>query len=157
MRLRRPLREGRFEESFAMTEETAPGQSGSSGFNVTDSGSTCGVESSQCLEVIVTQKADRACVALKGEFDGATAELVKVRLTEIATTCTGDLELDVGMLNFPDGRGLSVLLALHQELAEHGKSLVITAPTASARRLFEITRLNQILRIEPVRRPRRWR
>jgi anti-sigma B factor antagonist len=109
------------------------------------------------LQIIVSHKEGRTRVALMGELDGATAPFLREKLVDVATELVGDLELDIGLLTFVDWAGLSLLVTIHKHLAAKGRNLVIVAPTPMARRLFEITSLNQVLQIEPFRPSRRGR
>jgi anti-sigma B factor antagonist len=124
-----------------VTEEN---RSTSPGMNSID-----GSRRSPSLGVIKTRKDGRVRVAFMGELDGATAPSARPTLAEVAQNLVGDLELDIGLLTIADATGLSLLVTLHKQLAARGRKLVMVAPTAGARRLFEITGLNQILSIEP--------
>ena len=57
--------------------------------------------------------------------------------------------LDIKKLSFIDSTGLSVFVSQQKKLSANGRKLVIYAPTAMARRLFQITGLGEVLTIEP--------
>jgi anti-sigma B factor antagonist len=105
------------------------------------------------LQVLVSQLKDQARVVLTGELDGATAPFLVRTLVDVDATLEGDMILDIGQLSFIDSTGLSVFVSQHKKLEAKGQKLVIYAPSAMARRLFQITGLEQVLAIEPLADP----
>jgi anti-sigma B factor antagonist len=83
-------------------------------------------------------------------LDGATAPFLVRTLVEVNETIEGDLVLDIKKLSFIDSTGLSVFVSQHKNLSAKGRKLVIYAPTAMTRRLFQITGLEEVLTIEPL-------
>ncbi len=57
--------------------------------------------------------------------------------------------IDIGLLDFIGSTGISVIISQHKTLQAQGRTLTVLDPTPSARRLFEITGLDQVLTIEP--------
>jgi anti-sigma B factor antagonist len=102
------------------------------------------------LQILVSHLKDQAHVVLAGELDGATAPFLLRTLVDVDATLEGDLILDIRQLSFIDSTGLSVFVTQHKKLEAKGQKLVIYAPSAMARRLFEITGLEQVLAIEPL-------
>ena len=102
------------------------------------------------LQILVSHLKEHAYVVLTGELDGATAPFLVRTLVEVNKTIEGDLVLDIKKLSFIDSTGLSVFVTQHKKLEAKGQKLVIYAPSAMARRLFEITGLEQVLAIEPL-------
>jgi anti-sigma B factor antagonist len=102
------------------------------------------------LQILVSHLKEHAYVVLTGELDGATAPFLVRTLVEVNETVEGDLVLDIKKLSFIDSTGLSVFVSQHKNLSAKGRKLVIYAPTAMARRLFQITGLEDVLTIEPL-------
>jgi anti-sigma B factor antagonist len=100
------------------------------------------------LQILVRHRAEHAYVVLSGELDGATAPFLLRTLVEVNDTLEGDLVLDINQLSFIDSTGLSVFVSQQKQLNSSGKKLVIYAPTPMARRLFQITGLEDVLTIE---------
>ena len=102
------------------------------------------------LQILVSHLKEHAYVVLTGELDGATAPFLVRTLVEVNETVEGDLVLDIKKLSFIDSTGLSVFVSQHKNLSAKGRKLVIYAPTAMTRRLFQITGLEEVLTIEPL-------
>jgi anti-sigma B factor antagonist len=102
------------------------------------------------LQILVSYLKEHAYVVLTGELDGATAPSLVRTLVEVNDTVEGDLVLDIKKLSFIDSTGLSVFVSQHKNLSAKGRKLVIYAPTAMARRLFQITGLEEVLTIDPL-------
>jgi len=101
------------------------------------------------LEIVVRRVVGRTQVVVAGELDDATASILRERLVQVTANLVGDLVLDIGLLTFVDSTGLALFVAQHKKLQSTGSNLIILSPSPMARRLFEITGLNQILAIEP--------
>ena len=102
------------------------------------------------LQISVSSGADSTRVILAGELDDASVSFLHENMRPLlAGRPPGDLSVDIGLLTFIDSTGLSFLVTLHKRVQEMGRSLTVTDPTPMARRLFEITALDQVLRIEP--------
>ena len=102
------------------------------------------------LQILVSYLKEHAYVVLTRELDGATAPSLVRTLVEVNDTVEGDLVLDIKRLSFIDSTGLSVFVSQHKNLSAKGRKLVIYAPTAMTRRLFQITGLEEVLTIEPL-------
>ncbi len=102
------------------------------------------------LQILVSHLKGDVYVALAGELDGATAPFLVRTLVEVNQTLEGDLVLDIKQLSFIDSTGLSVFVSQQKKAAAKGQKLVIYAPSPMARRLFEITGLEEVLTIEPL-------
>jgi anti-sigma B factor antagonist len=113
---------------------------------VAGSGGTTGLQ----LFVSSTEGTPRLIIA--GELDGATAVFLGEQLRQLVADQAGDLTIDVGLITFIDSTGLSLLVSLHKQLQASGRTLTVADPTPMARRLFEITGLDQVLTIESVAR-----
>lgn len=101
------------------------------------------------LTIDVRELDGRTCVILTGELDDASASPLQDRLADVTGDLGGDLVLDIAGLTFVDSTGLSLFVVLHKNLESAGHQLVLLGPTPMARRLFEITKLDGLLCIEP--------
>jgi anti-anti-sigma factor len=108
-----------------------------------------GLSDASPLQVFVRNEEDPTQVIVAGELDGSTARFLREKLAEVTADLDGALVLDVSLLTFIDSTGLSLLLSVHKNLQTRGLDLTIVDPTPMTRRLFQITGLNQVLRIEP--------
>ena len=88
---------------------------------------------------------DRARVAIFGEVDAATAALLDDALTSSAPDPGVELVVDCRGLEFIDSSGLNVFVKNAQRLGDAGGRLVLESPRAPARRLFEISGLDQVV------------
>jgi anti-sigma B factor antagonist len=103
------------------------------------------------LSIEMTQLHDRTCVMLHGELDDLSAPLLRDRFAELLDSdFAGDLALDIAGVTFVDSTGLSLFIQLHKNLAAQDRQLILAHPTSMARRLFMITGLDDVLRIEPL-------
>jgi anti-sigma B factor antagonist len=109
---------------------------------------TKGTGSTQ-LQVFVSRVETTTRVVMAGELDGASAPPLSEQLCDVAGELVGDLVVDIGLLTFMDSTGLSLLLSLHKMVRACGRTLTIRDPTPMARRLFQITGLDQLLTVEP--------
>ncbi|MGO8864744.1 MAG: STAS domain-containing protein [Acidimicrobiales bacterium] len=101
------------------------------------------------LQVLVSHKDDRTHVVLVGELDVSTARFLAEQLIDATAASAGDVVIDIGLLDFIGSTGISVIISQHKTLQAQGRTLTVLDPTPSARRLFEITGLDQVLTIEP--------
>jgi anti-anti-sigma factor len=90
-----------------------------------------------------------AVVRVEGELDASTAALLDDALRRIAGAdgATERVVIDSRGLAFIDSSGLSVLVAAHKRLKKDGSELVVAAPSAPVRRLFDIAGLDRVLTI----------
>lgn len=111
---------------------------------------TNGTGTSQ-LQVFVSRVGRTTRVVMAGELDDAGAVSLTEQLRQVAADLVGDLVVDIGLLTFIDSTGLSLLVSLDKKVRSSGHALTVADPTPMARRLFEITALDQVLTVEPER------
>lgn len=109
------------------------------------------------LQVFVSHKDGRTHVVLMGELDLSTTRFLADQLLDASAASEGDLVMDIGLLSFIGSTGLSVLLSQHKSVEADGRRLIVFDPTPTARRLFQITGLDQVLNVEPAEPPRHRR
>lgn len=78
-------------------------------------------------------------IALVGELDVATSDLLDTRLAAIDASRT--VELDLAGISFLDSSALRVLIAHHQRLGDGGGRLTLHRVPAEVRRVLEIAGL----------------
>jgi anti-sigma B factor antagonist len=84
-------------------------------------------------------------IALTGELDLATAPQLAEELALIPPDGTELLTLDLSGLTFVDSTGLSTFVAAFKQLGSQGVGMVLRSPTASTRRVLEISGLDKLL------------
>lgn len=84
-------------------------------------------------------------LAVFGDVDAASAPELETCLSQAADAGCAEVELDFSGLEFIDSSGLSVLVMAHKQLRDSGIQLVIASPPPPARRIFDISGLDQVL------------
>jgi len=87
---------------------------------------------------------ERRTIVLRGEIDMANAGELRTAIAEADWMNGGPLEVDLSDLHFIDSSGIGALLSA----TERGYSLVLRAPTALVRRVFEVLSLDTAAGIE---------
>jgi anti-anti-sigma factor len=93
------------------------------------------------LTIDVDEQGDRLVLTLRGELDPHTAPQLRSRIDEALANGKVDLVLDLAGVTFIDSSGLRVVLRAHSEAGERNGRLVLRSPSATARRLLDITGL----------------
>ena len=78
-------------------------------------------------------------IALVGELDVATSDLLDTRLDAIEASRT--VQLDLAGISFLDSSALRVMMVHHQRFADGGGSLTLHRVPAEVRRVLEIAGL----------------
>ena len=123
-----------------MSEEKLPSDDAASLLALTDASR---------LQFFMSHEGNRMYMILMGELDLATAPVLTRAFRDVSAEHDGDVILDIGLVTFLNSTGLSLFVVQHKDLQACGRKLTIYAPTPMARRLFQITGLTRILRIEP--------
>ncbi len=101
------------------------------------------------LQVKVNRMFGRVHIVIVGDLDSSTAPVLRQKLEDEVLPDPGDeVVLDIGLVSFINSAGLNLLLSLNSELIIQGSKLVIYSPPPMAQRLFDITRLSEVLAIE---------
>ncbi|HEY3016399.1 MAG TPA: STAS domain-containing protein [Nocardioides sp.] len=99
------------------------------------------------LEVV--ERTERAVTArLSGDLDIVTSEEIKRELRQLVDVGHVALELDVSDVGFVDSSGLGVLVAVHRHAEAAGGRFVVRSVPPQLMRLFEITRLGDLLTVD---------
>ena len=100
------------------------------------------------LELESHVEGNRATVVVRGEVDIATSPQLREVLTGLVGAGANDLVLECQDLGFLDSSGISVLIAVRNQLGETG-ALTIESPPAHVRKVLELTGMNQHVSIVP--------
>lgn len=104
---------------------------------------------SESAQLEVVDRADGVVTArLSGDLDIVTSDEVKRELSRLLDQGSVRLDLDLADVGFVDSSGLGVLVALHRHAEAQGAAFVVRSVPPPVRRLFEITRLGDLLRVD---------
>lgn len=86
-------------------------------------------------------------VELPARLSMTDAGNVRENLRELIEQGRDHLVLDLAQISFMDSSGLSVLLSARKSVAQINGRVVLLNPSAEARLLIELTRLNEVFEI----------
>lgn len=95
----------------------------------------------------IERKQEGLIVSLKGELTFFNSSEIKEKIKAKITGDEKKLFLELSGLEMIDSSGVGVVLSLLKKMA--GKEVIVVAPQAKVARVFEITRLDQIVPILP--------
>ncbi|HET6953315.1 MAG TPA: STAS domain-containing protein [Acidimicrobiales bacterium] len=96
---------------------------------------------------IVERGEGAARARLSGDLDIVTSDEVKRELAQVIDDGDRNLTLDLAGVGFVDSSGLGVLVALHRHAEAKGGGFAVRAVPPQLQRLFEITRLGDLLTV----------
>jgi anti-anti-sigma factor len=99
------------------------------------------------FHVSVTSEAGSHDVALSGELDIATADQLTDALEGLQPASGDRLIIDLSGVSFMDSTGLRVLIAANRNAAASGYSLVIVTGDSPAKRVLELTRMDEHMQV----------
>jgi anti-sigma B factor antagonist len=99
------------------------------------------------LEIVERDDA-RIAARLSGDLDIVTSDAVRRELAQLIDDGHHALALNLSDVGFVDSSGLGVLVAIHRHAEAQGGSLVLQSVTPQVRRLFDITRLGDLLTVD---------
>jgi len=100
------------------------------------------------LNVQVDAHDGSVVLVLVGELDPHTAPTLREHLDAAVGSATTEVVLDVAGLSFIDSSGLRVIIAAHKDMEGRGGRLILRSPTATTRRLLDITGLADHIVVE---------
>jgi len=92
-----------------------------------------------------TEADGEVVVHVAGELDAQSGAQLRTLLSDAFEAKPAAVAVDFGELTFVDSVGLSLLVAAHQRGEAEGIPFHIRSLPDSCRRVFEITRLDQVL------------
>jgi anti-sigma B factor antagonist len=88
-------------------------------------------------------------ITLSGELDIATADELTAALDALSVDREGRLVIDLSAVGFMDSTGLRVLIEANRRAEAGGYELVIVTGESPAKRVLELTRMNEHMRVVP--------
>ena len=87
-------------------------------------------------------------VSLEGELDVSTADELKKYLHKLVDEKNIDMKLNLEDLDYIDSTGLGVMIGILKRLKIEGKEVYIEKPKNNVRKIFNITGLDKIFKLE---------
>ena len=87
-------------------------------------------------------------VSLEGELDVSTADELKKYLHKIVDEKNIDIRLNLENLDYIDSTGLGVMIGILKRLKIENKEVYIENPKSNVRKIFNITGLDKIFKLE---------
>lgn len=101
------------------------------------------------LEINLEQKGAVLLIRLEGELDHHTAEKLREQVEEqFAKKELKHIVLNLEHLSFMDSSGLGVILGRYKKVKNLGGEMVVCAISPAVKRLFEMSGLFKIVRLE---------
>lgn len=102
------------------------------------------------LTINLEVKRDVLCIRLSGELDHHSADELRERATKaIEDYDIQHIVLNLEQLSFMDSSGLGVILGRYKQIKQHHGEMVVCAISPAVQRLFEMSGLFKIIRLEP--------
>ena len=87
-------------------------------------------------------------VSLGGELDVSTADELKKELHKLVDEKNIDMRLNLENLDYIDSTGLGVIIGILKRLKIESKEVYIEKPKNNVRKIFSITGLDKIFKLE---------
>jgi anti-anti-sigma factor len=100
-----------------------------------------------CVDIAVDPVEPGQVVQLAGRLDVHGAADVRLALADAVELGTGDLVIDLALLEAVDATGLGVLVGAHRRAGRAGRTLVLRDVTPPVHRVLFLTRLDRVLRL----------
>ena len=102
------------------------------------------------LNIDIEIKQDVLCIRLSGELDHHTAdELREKATTAIERNDIRHIVLNLEDLSFMDSSGLGVIIGRYKQIKQVHGEMVVCAISPAIQRLFDMSGLFKILKLEP--------
>lgn len=102
------------------------------------------------LDIEMEIKQDVLCIRLSGELDHHSADELREKATNtIEEHSIRHIVLNLESLSFMDSSGLGVILGRYKQIKQQHGEMVVCAISPSVQRLFEMSGLFKIIRLEP--------
>ena len=100
------------------------------------------------INSIIDTKNDFWEVSLAGELDVSTADELKKSLHKLVDEKNIDMKLNLENLDYIDSTGLGVMIGILKRLKIENKEVYIEKPKNDVRRIFNITGLDKVFKME---------
>lgn len=97
----------------------------------------------------IVQGDERTCVVLVGEVDLAARGALDEALTDVCSTPSAPVDIDLSQVSFIDSTGVAALVAAQRISEAHDGSLRLVGPQPQVRRLLELTGVDTFIEISP--------
>ena len=87
-------------------------------------------------------------VSLQGELDVSTADKLKAHLHNLADEKILDMKINLENLDYIDSTGLGAMIGVLKKLKVGNKEIYIINPRNNVRKIFNITGLDKIFKVE---------
>lgn len=102
------------------------------------------------LTIDLEVKSDVLCIRLSGELDHHSADILREQVTKaIGEYDIQHIVLNLEHLSFMDSSGLGVILGRYKQIKQLHGEMVVCAISPPVERLFEMSGLFKIIRLEP--------
>ncbi|MDR0121957.1 anti-sigma F factor antagonist [Bacillus pumilus] len=102
------------------------------------------------LDIDFQVKESVLCIRLTGELDHHSAETLRQKVTNyLETEDIRHIVLNLADLTFMDSSGLGVILGRYKEIKQLGGEMVVCSISPAVNRLFDMSGLFKIIRMEP--------
>ncbi|AIE60612.1 anti-sigma F factor antagonist [Bacillus methanolicus] len=102
------------------------------------------------LNIELEVKNDVLCIRLSGELDHHTADNLREQATKkIEEFQIRHIVLNLEHLSFMDSSGLGVILGRYKQIKQRHGEMIVCAISPSIERLFNMSGLFKIIRLEP--------
>ena len=102
------------------------------------------------LNIDLETKNDVLCIRLSGELDHHTADELREKATAIIEKNEiRHIVLNLEQLTFMDSSGLGVILGRYKQIKQVHGEMVVCAISPSIQRLFDMSGLFKIIKLEP--------
>ncbi len=88
-------------------------------------------------------------IALDGEIDLHESPMLIERLNPLIARKLPKIHLDLSQVSYIDSSGLAAFIDAMQRIQAYGGEFALIAMRQSVRRIFEISRLDQVFKIYP--------
>lgn len=99
------------------------------------------------FSIATIDEGTRLTVKVSGELDIATADQLSSQLDQLDVPQGGHVAVDLSQVGFMDSTGLRILIAANRKAGEAGYEFTVVTGESPARRVFELTRMDEHIRV----------
>lgn len=100
------------------------------------------------LQIETEARETEAIVHLSGEIDAYTASQLREKLIPLTEKENQHIIIDLKNVNYMDSTGLGVFIGALKSCKKNQSTMVLTGATDRVKRLFTITGLDEVMKIE---------
>ncbi|MCX7677675.1 MAG: STAS domain-containing protein [Spirochaetes bacterium] len=97
------------------------------------------------MNYTIKEETSTITITIEGAMELRSIKEFQNKVTELASSKARDIVLDLKDVEYIDSTGISVLIALHRQQKQNGKSLRILNPTQRVASLLELSSLAELL------------